>query len=458
MNPLYPHQQAGLLQGVPVLQQEGAFYFAWDPGGGKTLGAICAARLLRVNRVVVVTTPSGVGVWRNEIKKWWPNPVPVEITTWGMLAQVPRDKKRWAVHEDRIKAFLALSPDMVIFDEAHKAKTPSTRRTRVMRRLAQKIHYKLYLSGTPTHSPLDYWAPYSEIMPNHVIFRQTFTQYKQQIATLHPEGWVTGFRPLAVEEVQRAIAPYTHYFDSSELNLPAPVETVVPVDLDDDEQEAYREMEKELVAELGKGRVATASIVLTLALRLQQITSGFLVTTEGETVKLGESKLEACLDLIDQRPDRKIVVAAEFIEDLNRLEAVLWQAGRQTLRIDGSTSSRTQIEEVFQHSSEPFVLLIQDRSGGESLTFNAAHTLIFYSYSQSSIVFRQVQGRVYGRLNDVNPTGFWEFLYLAGDHTVDEAILSSLQDHLDTQQMAKRIAEEVRSRTATTSAPPVGVP
>jgi tRNA A37 threonylcarbamoyladenosine synthetase subunit TsaC/SUA5/YrdC len=78
---LYPHQIDGMTRAVQVMQETGGYYLNWDPGQGKTLGAIGIARILKAKRVLVLGPVVSLGVWEREVQKWWP----------GAYAMVLRD-------------------------------------------------------------------------------------------------------------------------------------------------------------------------------------------------------------------------------------------------------------------------------------------------------------------------------------------------------------------------------
>src|SRR5205085_11255165 len=82
---LYPHQKDALLRALPPLRQKGGYYVVHDPGMGKSLTAILLARLLKVERILVVTTKAGLGVWRGELARWWPEAPAVHIVNYDRL-------------------------------------------------------------------------------------------------------------------------------------------------------------------------------------------------------------------------------------------------------------------------------------------------------------------------------------------------------------------------------------
>lgn len=429
---LFPNQHDAAMKLVPVLRQTRGAYVAHDPGTGKTLTAILIARLLRVEKVAVLTTLSGTGVWERELDKFWPNcDAEVVITNYEKI--VSRDRKP----HPRLQTLLKWKPDLLICDEGHHAKSPSSKTTRAVWKLADASQHVLYLSGTPTHDALDYWAQYSVICPQEPMFNRSFSEYRADVAVLGGpnRNWVQKFRPAMVERVRQIADSYTHYADSSILNLPEPLETIVPFKLGS-EKDIYDEMQKYLVVELQNDEQADAAIVLTKILRLHQIACGHVTTTTGATRDVGDSRLNVLLDLLDQRSSQRIVVACEFVRDIERIREALPR--RPVWVVQGGQHPdfrQREIEGFRKHLNS--IMLIQNRAGGEAIDLSAASTLIFYSFNRSSITFRQLQGRVWR----TGQTGHVQFLYLVADRTIDEEILRGLQEHVDEARLVQRLTK-----------------
>lgn len=152
---LYPFQRAGLDY---VLRRSHALIGDF-PGLGKTPMGIVAANAMRAKRVVVIC-PANIRLqWARQIRLW--------STMEGRFLVYPicrgadgvHPKAEWTVvsydlvGSESIGSQLArIRPDLVILDEAHYLKTPTTRRTRSIfgeRGLAHNSGAVLALTGTP---------------------------------------------------------------------------------------------------------------------------------------------------------------------------------------------------------------------------------------------------------------------------------------------------------------------
>jgi superfamily II DNA or RNA helicase len=304
------------------------------------------------------------------------------------------------------------------------------------------------LSGTPQHNEFDLFNQYRMLAREEPLFKQSFTDFKRWLCVFPPGQNFPArksksdpslrYKPGAREALAAAIAPYTHTADASLMHLWEPIVTETPVDLDETEHNAYDDMERVLRAELPDGNETAAEIVLTKLLRLTQIAAGHATSTEGDMVRLGRSKLEATLDLLDQRPNQKVVIAYRFREDGAGLVAALNERGRALAKIDGGTPAkfRTQYEDWFEKGRhDNGVILLQYQAGGVAITLATARTLILYTLDPSVIRFRQMIGRVW-RIGQENAV---EILPLLANDTQDWAMWAALQAGADNANIAKML-------------------
>jgi SNF2 family DNA or RNA helicase len=464
---LRPWQIEGATAAIQALDQHGGAYLQWDPGMGKTLGTLAIARYLKLERTVVVCPVVAKGVWRREVAKWWPDarcieideidgaqgPTFVLISYDKLIDPVPADprKVRALAGRDRLHTLLRWTPDLLILDESHYIKDYKTKRSRAAAKLAAGCRYKLLLSGTPAHSPLDWWQQYRIIDPRNPLWSQAFQRYREDVLVLTgPNGnWPKRgpdgkpmMKPGAQNRILNAMAPYTHHADASLVHLPEPIESIVPVVLSPTEVKHYREMAKYLRTELDPDTDAQALIVLTKMLRLTQISAGFVTDENGVERDLGTSKLDSCLELLEQREQKKVVVSCRFSHDLKRLSAALEARKVNFKKIDGSTPEkmRPQIEDWFQKDPAPKVLLLQQRAGGVAITLSEADCLIFFTLENSVVAWRQTWGRVWR----IGQKGHVQIIYLLGDGTQDEVQLVGLKSGASLVDLARAMLNQLR--------------
>jgi SNF2 family DNA or RNA helicase len=461
---LFDYQKHGIIAAFNRLNESNGFYLQWKAGMGKSLGAIALHRMLHSRRTVIVCPVVAVGVWHRQFKKWLPetrlvNDTPTDdcdvvVTTYDKIKD-PRASsisQQRRTGSDRMHRLQAWEPDLLILDEAQYFKSPNTGRTRAVWKLAAAARFKLLMSGTPAHSPLDWWSQFRVIAPSEPVFRQQFREYRNEIMVLAgPNGnWAMRSRSGAFltkkdgyDKLVRAMAPYVHAVAKDVLHLPEPLVTEVPVTLDQKEQKAYDEMRDYLRTELSDATEANATIVLTQIMRLVQIAAGHVTDEAGNTVDVGSSKLDACMELLDQRDDEKVVIACRFKRDIARLKAELEKRQRPFRVIDGSVSqgARTAAEDWFQNEQHSGVMLLNYQAGGVAITLTKATTLIMYTLTPSVIQWEQMLARVHRIGTETNV----QVLYLLAE-AQDNLLLSGLKAGASMVDMARLLLKYLKRR------------
>ena len=412
---------------------------------------------MKAHRVLVLCPKSVKAVWRDEIKKWsageecpgpFDEPWYISVCGAGDWRIANYDQIINKAHE---KVLAAWGPDMLILDEAHRAKGIRTLRSLAGQRLAKNIPYRLALSGTPSHSPLDWLAQYRILDPTHPLWSQSFTRYRSRVAILGgPYGnWVQGFDPTGMAEALEATRPVTHVASKDVLNLLEPIETIIPVELDKDERAAYDRMKKELFIEFANGDLADATTVLTKILRLQQITSGFVSSTGGIR-RIGTSKIDACMELLEERSQSQTVIACRFLEDIEALKARCgWTTNedgsfntwKKPVVITGGVSekSRYWAQRNFQ-DGRANIAIVQPKAGGVGIDLSAASTLILFSAELSTIVWEQMLGRVWRP----GQKGAVQVLPLVAERSVDSLIYNGLKYKMEATGLVKLLLEYLK--------------
>lgn len=456
-SPLMSHQLEAAKKSIRGLNSFKGFYLAHAPGTGKTLTAIVDTRILALCRVVVVTNVAGQGVWKRELDHWWEPDLWTHVygDSYGNFRTNPKiiitgyDQLSGDRGKERLRIINKFNPELLILDESHKIKSPSSERTKAIRKI--KTDMRLLMSGTPAHNPLDWWTQFNLIAPWEEMWGGSFTAYKQKIAIQgnpHVPYQVTGFRPEVKHEAVQAFLPYTHLAPASVLDLEEPRFTVVPFDLTRRERVVYDKMERDLLVDLTRyaGPKVAINNPMQKPMRLHQITGGFLST--GDSYKLlGTSKLQILEDLVEERWDEKIIICAAFLNEINLIKSKKW--GRPIRVITGATSARerTEIEDWFQKTDQHALLVIQPRAGGEAITLTASRTMIFYSLDPSVIAFQQTIARIFRK----GQTRRIQVLFIAADGTVDEPMWLGLHEKLGEVSLASLLIESMRLRHARSS-------
>ena len=458
--PLRSYQVAAIKKALPVLKDTGGFYVQHAPGMGKTLTGLSLSRLLGVSTNVVICPSSAVGVWCREIRQWLGPDISITIIEGEEIP--PRSHKKegfyiasWgAVRGDgrgyQRRHFLELvRPDLLIADEVHHAKSWSSGNNQALRHLRAKSGSALFLSGTPAHSVEDYWAQYRLLARQTHPWNKTLGEYRDWVGVWDRNHvYLESYRPAEVAEAMDSMLRLTHVATTAETDWPAPVESIVTVKLSPREQKAYDELEATRWTEVD-GQDISAELAMTKVLRLSQLTGGWVTSKAGTAVKVGSSKLDALVELLEDRPTSNILVAATFTAEIQEMQQRLSKLKtHRVLTIQGGLTwqQKTHIEDTFQRATHPTVLILQYRAGGEAMTLTSASTLIRYSIHPSVIAFTQMNGRAWRE----GQTKHVEFISLLAEGTLDSEVLQGVRSGLDMVSLARHIEMRRQQQTSVT--------
>jgi hypothetical protein len=174
-----------------------------EMGTGKTKVAIDWAGIgfhnTGVRRVLVVAPLSVLGVWPRQIRQHLGAPASIyrlegstrkRCADLTRILRVPREDRITFVlinyeaiwrEPDRGPGIEALlrkwNPDLVIFDESHRIKSPQAKQSKAAWRIARESEQRLLLTGTPiTKAPLDIFGQFRAL--DHHIFGENWYAFK----------------------------------------------------------------------------------------------------------------------------------------------------------------------------------------------------------------------------------------------------------------------------------------
>jgi SNF2 family DNA or RNA helicase len=449
----YSHQKKALTK---IHRLKGVCGLFMEMGTGKTKVAIDWAGISYYNfglrRVLVMCPVSVMGVWRRQIVEHSPvkhrisvlrGPVADRIHRVRLLSKygledgiewivinyegVWRESKNSSITDELIK----WKPDLVIADESHRIKSSSARQSRAAARIAASASMRLALTGTPiTKSPLDLFGQFRFLNP--AIFGSNWSRFKNFYGVWGGFGkfQLRGYKNLP-DLITKVRANSYRIKKEQCLDLPEKVYLELPVTLSPEGARIYREMAKEMIAEIKGANAnyeAIAPIVLVKLLRLSQITSGFVKDTEGKVRIFDTEKLRTCLDLVYDMvsQDEKVVIFCRFRADIARLARKMQEKGIGHEILSGSvpSSRRDSIVERFQNDASVKVFIAQIHSGSLGIELTAASRVIFYSWDYRWESYVQAQDRIHR----VGQTKKCTYYHLVVPRSIDTISLGILRD------------------------------
>lgn len=297
----YAHQVVG----IEKLVASPAFLLADEMGVGKTKQVIDAAQVLyahdAIDRVIVIAPASVRAVWYDpelgELAKhlWTSTDARVmeyharsrQWTLGRRTADDPLNLNWLITNYDYIRSLERLDyllkhwagpRTLLVLDESSAVKNASAKQTKACLKLRRACGHVWLLNGTPiANHPGDLFSQ-ANIMDPAILACRTYFHFRCRYAVMG--GWkqkqIIGWRDL--EDLQRRMAPFTmRRLKTDCLDLPPKLPPVtLEVPLADATWKVYREMRDELVAWLDQQTVSVAPQAAVKALRLAQITGGFL--------------------------------------------------------------------------------------------------------------------------------------------------------------------------------------
>lgn len=474
---LYPYQQVA----IDKFRNQQHVLLGDDMGLGKTVVAIALDRVRRTQQLtearidwlndsrkmtLVVTLKSLLGMWEEHFNEWAPE-LKVMIID-------PKDRGTFvkAVLNQEADVFVChwevvrMEADLrsmrwlhVISDEVQKIKNRKAQLTVAFKRI--RGLFKTAMSGTWADnrpddgwSILNYlydrqWTSYWGFFNYHIIQKahNVGTCLVDDCLKYHRNAFKETVGVHDAEAIQRKIGPYYLRRRKSEVlaDLPDKYYTRIGVDLHPQQRRAYDSMRRTMLAWVGEheGQPLAAPVVISQLVRLQQFAVAFgeLVPVRrkkkdpdpGEdpyeivqALKLTEpsSKIDACLDIVDNNPTESIVFFSKSKQAIKLLTARLQKAGHDVVELTGDTPAgeRTQIVKDFQ-AGKVKVFAGTIAAGGVGITLTKSSTVVFLDRDWSPSVNRQAEDRLH-RIGQKNAV---QVIDLVAKDSVDMGRLQKLE-------------------------------
>lgn len=466
---LYKHQIRGAnmaLRAFGALDAKtpgGGFGELFEMGCGKTLTTIAVAGALynlgKIDRVLVVAPTSVCSVWPHDLNQFATFPWEARVLlgdkkkrlkALNKLENWPFKALRIAVinyestHREGIfEALAAYKPDLIVCDESQRIKNPSAAQSKALHKLGDAAPFRMILSGTPVqNNAVDLYSQYRFLDP--AVYGANFYAFKNRYCIMGGYGQhqIVGYRNMdELVEKEHSVA----YRVTKEECLDLPQQTFINryVQFTDAEQAIYEQLRKSSFLELETGENVTATTILTMYLRLMQLTGGFLTADESTRPKqVNTAKLDALADIIDDYvvdAGKKLVIFARFRAEIAAIENLLRLRKIQYGSIYGDVpmEERGKIVEDFQTNPDTKVFVAQIQTAGLGITLHAASTAVFYSYDYNYANYAQALARIH-RIGQRLPV---TYIHLVVDGSIDEKILAALENKED---MAKTVVDSWR--------------
>ncbi len=422
---------------VAYAQELPAVLWHCGMGTGKTRAAIDLIQTEKIPATLIICPLAILPAWEKQFRMF--AQIPVNVVALGGRYSVARKRELAEFNLNLAKArkepcvlivnyesawrdpfgswALKQTWPLVILDEGHNIKSPGGKASRFCAKLGKQAIKRLALTGTPLpHSPLDAYGLYRFLDP--AIFGLSFFRFKLKYAVM---GGYQGKQVISYQntgEFKEKLDLIRIHVSRDILDLPDAVHTEVPCTLNPKAQKIYETLENEFYAMVDAGEI-TVNNALTKLLRLQQITSGYIPTDEGDTHNLHSGKADALESLFASlEQNEPIVVFCRFTHDINKVQEIAAKTGRKCLELSGG---KKELEE-WQSGKAP-VLAAQIQTAKEGVDMTRACYCVYYSLGFSLSDYEQSLARTHrpGQKRTVF------YYHLVTEETVDRRVYTALK-------------------------------
>ena len=280
-----------------------------------------------------------------------------------------------------IRDFVAtvLGPQtMIAFDESIKIKNPQSATTKACIALSKECGARRVLTGKPvTQAPSDLWAQLRAIGEldgqNFFSFRNTYCRM----------GGFQGKKVIGSkneEQLQATMAPCAFIARRVDwMKTPGREYATRKLEMIHEQRVHYRSMEQDFLVWLGEGTEAiTADQIVSKLLKLQQISSGFIIDEYGKphdiTPVTSNPKVQDLKSFLSEEVTGKLFVVVHYSHSLNLLEEALKEFNPAAIRGAAwhSKNERSVQDEKLKFNSDPSCRVLL----GQELACKYGHSII----------------------------------------------------------------------------------
>lgn len=310
---------------------------------------------------------------------------------------------------------------MVVIDELSSFKSSKAQRFKALRKVRPYFKRIVGLTGTPApNSLIDLW-PQVYLLDGGKRLGKTITSYRQQYFT---PGQMNGhvvynynLKPGADETIHNRISDLCISMLAKDyLDLPERIDNRIEINLSESTKKKYKQLEKDLVIELGENDITAANAAV-LTNKLLQMANGAIYSEDKSVVEIHEEKLKALLEVIEAANGKPVLVFYSFQHDYDRITKFLNKKGYKPKKLNDSSDIKSWNEGNIE------ILLLHPASAGHGLNLQyGGSTIVWFGLPWSLELYQQANARLHRQ-------GQKEVVvinHLVSKGTVDEDVIRSL--------------------------------
>ena len=311
------------------------------------------------------------------------------------------------------------SETQIIVDESHMVKTPIAKRSKRIKMVCDKSSYKVVMTGTPvTENVHNLYMQYA-MLSDLIIGVRNWLKFEEKYLIMGGRNGdeIIGYKN--INHLMGLLEPYTYQVSKDDvLDLPAKTEIKRYCYLTS-EQEEYYYAEKDRLLEIIQRDEVRATDIFQVFTHMQQITSGYFKTRDGEIKLLGSNKPAMLQNLEIKQP------TVFFCKYIFEIDAIVSHLGRENCAVFTGRNPKERDNELqlFREGKRPyFVATMQSGGTGLNGLQEVSCQAIFYSNSFSYFQRKQSIGRI-DRPGQTKPTIIIDLLTRSG---IDTRIMNNL--------------------------------
>lgn len=372
---LFPYQRVA----VKWLTSVGSGVLADEQGLGKTVMAVCAARECDPARALILCPSAKTGDWERHVRQWIPEAVVMELVA-GPEARAEQIR-RWSeiggyLVSNYAKAVIHvgdLHPDLIIIDEAHKARNRKTEVSFQLRKICKRANWVFLMTASPTvNTATDIWPLLNMCDP---VRFGSYWGFVFRFFDVERDEY--GLKVLGVKDSERGaferiLRPYVLQ-RAGKLGLKPSSMRQVDYVLPDAQRGLYESMAETGSCEFDGEAVEQLDILAQIT-RLRQLAldPGLLF----ETYR-GPSKLDALPSIVGERPGQVVVFTA-YAQLADRACRRLQSEHISATVLTGQLSkSERDANLIGFQRGEAQVIVVTHGTGGEGLDLFQADRAVF---------------------------------------------------------------------------------
>lgn len=430
-----------------------------EQGTGKTRWACDMLRFHCHRTAVVIVQNSIILQWKDWLQRICPD-FEIRMLTGcsikqrtALIEQIVQQQRlsenpvifvaNWEVIYRLQDSFVRLRPDLVIADEATRAKERNAKMSKALHRIGAAANLRIAMTGTPIgNNPGDLWSIYRFLEPS--LFDKSYWTYMQRYFFL---GGISGYDFLSFNPAQ--IAPFISKLYASAFrvtkstlaDMPEKNYETVHLKMSREQRHLYDQVQKDFYARLVREDGTESSLSVPNALvqvtRLQQICAGLFPTDpdDGQTVAsvpIASAKTEwlseYCREAITNT-DAQMVIWCRFTNEIRGICKALGNAGLNQgddfAFIDGSVSTKIRREHQIRFNDREDslrILVAQIQAIALGFDLPQADEMIYHTNSYSYLDRAQSLERGH-RMGRTRP---YKIIDLVCENSIDVKVLAAL--------------------------------